>query len=240
VRISALDRFAAVPQFVVEEASGNAVKLFAILYGLGSFDRPERTVSRRDLAERMGASVDTVDRLLAELVGLEALEVSRQKLPSGNWGTSTYYLATTRGVAAALRPPLAAPVRPGSRTGAHSSSSSSESDTQSTTPSAFEEFWQSYPEDRRQGKGKAREAFEKAVRGDRRARRDPVESGRILAGVRRFAADPNLPTGAEARFVPLPATWLNQQRWEDGPLPDRGRGATVHDIAAHLRRRKEA
>lgn len=70
----------------------------------------------------------------------------------------------------------------------------------------FDLFWDVYP--RKQGKGKARESFLAALK----------EHGRekILDGARRFASDPNLP---DPKFIPLPATWLNQERWDDGPLP---------------------
>jgi len=103
---------------------------------------------------------------------------------------------------------------------------------------AFDEFWSAWPEDRRQGIGAARVAFRRAALGEGRMHEGPTDVTAILAGVRRFASDPNLPTGPEARFIPQAATWLNQERWEDGPLPDRGRGATVHDIREHFRRRK--
>ncbi len=74
---------------------------------------------------------------------------------------------------------------------------------------AFAEFWRVYP--RRVGKRAARTAFERAV-----GRGVPAE--RILEGARRFAGDPNLP---EPRFIPHPATWLNQDCWDDDPLPPR-------------------
>ena len=41
----------------------------------------------------------------------------------------------------------------------------------------------------------------------------------ILAGVIKFAADPNLPE--EKRFIKNPATWLNNDGWQEGPLPER-------------------
>jgi hypothetical protein len=71
---------------------------------------------------------------------------------------------------------------------------------------AFNEFWEIYP--RKQGKGKAKEAFIKATK--------VAHVDEVVAGAERYAADPNLP---DPKFVPLPATWLNQERWDDGPLP---------------------
>ena len=44
-----------------------------------------------------------------------------------------------------------------------------------------------------------------------------VTAEEILQGVTRFVSDPNrIPT-----FTPHPATWLNQGRWSDEPLPPR-------------------
>lgn len=78
----------------------------------------------------------------------------------------------------------------------------------------FEAFWKVYP--RRAGKQGAQRAFSRAVS------RASMEE--VLEGARRFAADPNLP---EKQFIPHPATWLNQGRWEDDPLPPRMGSAGV-------------
>lgn len=73
---------------------------------------------------------------------------------------------------------------------------------------AFLEFWQIYP--RRSGKEAAKKAFAKAAKA--------VGVDVVLEGARRFASDPYLPT---KQFVAHPATWLNQGRWDDDPLPPR-------------------
>ncbi|MFT4288143.1 helix-turn-helix domain-containing protein [Nocardioides sp.] len=77
------------------------------------------------------------------------------------------------------------------------------------TAEAFDEFWSAYP--RRTGKASARKAFAKAA-----AKVDAW--GIIVRAARRMADDPNLP---DAQFVPHPATWLNQERWDDPPYPPR-------------------
>ncbi|GBC87213.1 hypothetical protein HRbin12_01215 [bacterium HR12] len=98
-----------------------------------------------------------------------------------------------------------------------SGSSNSPPPTGDRLDDAFGEFWRLYP--RKVGKRAARAAFERA------ARRASVDA--ILEGVRRFAADPNLP---EKSFIPHPTTWLNQDRWEDEPLPPRtGQGSRRGD-----------
>lgn len=66
--------------------------------------------------------------------------------------------------------------------------------------SEFELFWSSYP--RRVGKLDALKAFEKARR--------LTDLDTIVVAVRRLVAE-----GREMRFVPHPATWLRQGRWDD-------------------------
>lgn len=90
---------------------------------------------------------------------------------------------------------------------------------------AFVEFYErTFP--RRVGRAAARAAFMRAVKGGKD--RAPVPAAVILAGARRYAADPNLP---ETRFVPHPATWLNQGRWEDDPEPARSSGYIADEVA---------
>jgi hypothetical protein len=73
---------------------------------------------------------------------------------------------------------------------------------------SFEVFWDNYP--RHSAKPKAATAFAKAIeRGN--------SAATIIEGAARFADDPN----RIDEFTPLPATWLNQERWADDPLPQR-------------------
>ncbi|CAM4331943.1 hypothetical protein NONI108955_21275 [Nocardia ninae] len=73
----------------------------------------------------------------------------------------------------------------------------------------FDEWWECYP--RKVGKPAARRAFNSALR-----KMSYVE---LISLTRVFITDPNLPAGDEAQFIPHPATWLNQERWNDLPLP---------------------
>jgi hypothetical protein len=82
---------------------------------------------------------------------------------------------------------------------------------ESVTSSGFDDFYRAYP--RHEGRAAAERKYLALVK-TRKA--TPAQ---LIEGARRFAADPNLP---EKRFVPHPATWLNQGRWEDEPLPGRG------------------
>lgn len=77
------------------------------------------------------------------------------------------------------------------------------------SPSMFDQFWEWYP--RKVGKEAARKAWDKA--------RTKTDQQHIIDGIERYRLDPNLP-GKE--FIPHPATWLNDGRWDDEPLPERG------------------
>lgn len=72
----------------------------------------------------------------------------------------------------------------------------------------FSDFYAIYP--RKMKRVDAQKAWGSAIK-----RADPET---ILAGARRYAADPNLP-GKE--FIPYPATWLRAGSWDDEPLPPR-------------------
>jgi predicted DNA-binding transcriptional regulator len=76
----------------------------------------------------------------------------------------------------------------------------------------FDEFWNEYP--KKVDKAQAFRQFKRALS---RARFED-----ILAGAIRYASDPNLP---EARFIKYPATWLNADAWENGPLPERSKSS---------------
>jgi len=76
-----------------------------------------------------------------------------------------------------------------------------------SNPPGFDEFWDVYP--RTAGKQAAIKAWPKAVK--------LVGSSTLIDGARRLAQDPNL----QEAFTPHGSTWLNERRWEDGPLPNR-------------------
>ena len=73
----------------------------------------------------------------------------------------------------------------------------------------FDEFWKEYP--RKLDKAKATRAFASALT------RASLED--ILAGVIRYRNDPN----RLDEFTKYPASWLNADSWENGPLPEDSR-----------------
>ena len=88
-----------------------------------------------------------------------------------------------------------------------------EDDTPPKSPStgdAFERFWSVYP--RKIGKQSAKRAFERV--------KVPLET--LVTAVERQKCSDQW-TQNNGQFIPHPATWLNQGRWDD-ELPESGRG----------------
>ena len=78
----------------------------------------------------------------------------------------------------------------------------------------FSEWWAAYP--RKTGKGAARDAYAKA------RRKKGVTAGLLLAGVQKtkFPKD--------EKYIPMPTTWLNQERWTDksaAPVSEKAKAA---------------
>lgn len=71
-----------------------------------------------------------------------------------------------------------------------------------TRGAAFETFWKAYP--RKEGKEKARLAFEKA----------DADLETLLSALEQHKKSPQW-TKDGGQFIPHPATWLNGKRWED-------------------------
>lgn len=89
------------------------------------------------------------------------------------------------------------------------SENESESEPKSAREEAFDTFWAAYP--RKVGKGAARKAFAKLPAAVFPLLVPAVEAQKQCAQWRK--------NGGE--YIPNPATWLNQERWED-KLPDTG------------------
>jgi hypothetical protein len=89
-----------------------------------------------------------------------------------------------------------------------------EVNTAPSEPEPFDLFWTAYP--RKVGKGAARKAWAKIKPGK-------VLVGKILSAVEFAKASVDW-RRENGRFIPHPATWLNQDRWDDELAP--GKGAT--------------
>lgn len=108
--------------------------------------------------------------------------------------------------------------------------SPSEGDTPQTPHGGnilFDSWWRCYP--RKVGKPAARRSFETALK--------KISIDELMQKTAEFVNDPNLPSGDQIGFIPHPSTWLNQERWNDLPLPPRRenrrrKSATERVIAA--------
>ena len=81
-----------------------------------------------------------------------------------------------------------------------------------TQQALFDQFWRAYP--RRQAKGEAERWWQ-------RAKPNAEKAGEMIAAIGRQLQGRDWQKEG-GRFIPLPATWLNQRRWEDettGPAP---------------------
>ena len=88
------------------------------------------------------------------------------------------------------------------------SESESESESESNARGAFDAFWAAYP--KKVGKGEARKAFQKV--------KVPVSA--LVEAVNRQKQSDQWRRD-KGQYIPNPATWLNQGRWED-ELPSGG------------------
>jgi uncharacterized protein YdaU (DUF1376 family) len=85
----------------------------------------------------------------------------------------------------------------------------------------FDSWWESYPD--KVGKGAARKAFGKAL--------TKTSLDQLVTGIERYKATKPLD-----RSWCHPATWLNQERWNDDPGPV----SNGHDISEHRKPRMPA
>lgn len=68
----------------------------------------------------------------------------------------------------------------------------------------FEKFWVAFPQGRKRGKGECRKKFKKLIE------KTGIDPDVLIDAAR-------LGNGIDPAFPPMPATWLNQGRWEDDP-----------------------
>lgn len=171
---------------------------------------------------KMATAMATAHSAIASGVirGVVVHELNRLKLSHPNlngWGSekasdllgrgsvdpSTYPLG--KGSVKGMSTPLSKGSEKGSPTPAPTTTPNNshlQSKSTAIAASVFEDFWAIYP--RKEGKGAARKALPKALK--------IVEADELLAVVRSFAVRM---AGTEPRFIPFPATWLNQERWAD-------------------------
>jgi hypothetical protein len=165
------------------------------------------------LAKMVNASERSVQRDITYLQNIGELEVHYQQAPTRNHYKSNLYFVnlpgvtelptgvtnTDRGVTNTASGVTAVGVQSLNRT-------ITEPLENSLVSEMFSEFWNDYP--RKSDKRAALRAFKSAL--------NRASFEEILAGAIRYAKDPNLP---DTKYIKHPATWLNGDAWENGPLP---------------------
>jgi hypothetical protein len=106
-----------------------------------------------------------------------------------------------------------------------------EIDTEGEIHTAFDTFWNLCP--RKTGKGRARKAWEKATK--------TIDDSVIIDAMRAHA-DHWDRDRTEMWFIPHPATWLNEERWDDTLVDTRSRGVyeQTSDLVDQVLARKTA
>lgn len=210
-------KFAAIPDWILEhdELDGSAVRVFGLM---AKFRKPYLSLGA--LAEVCRCSEDTIRRSIRKLEAVGALKVIPRHDHDGRQTSNAYELAGEAPLADLPPTPLA-PTRGQSKTTKELDVDQNQNPSRdlvllATPPfpvitaadyneSLFEDFWTVYP--RRVGKPNARKAFARAL---------PKTTVAAMAdGLRGWCAWWS--ARGDPEFIPHPATWLNQERWNDQP-----------------------
>jgi hypothetical protein len=95
--------------------------------------------------------------------------------------------------------------------------------TTTREPVGFAEFWSAYP--KKVGKGAAEKAFKNA--------RINGALPDILSAIKRQSSSEQWRKDG-GQFIPNPATWLNQRRWEDGETSTTAQARTLNDFMREM------
>lgn len=169
------------------------------------------------LARYANASERSVKRDIQELIQLGELHVEVQNAPTNSqYKTNLYWITIPAGVtdsASGVTDWVSRGDSSGKSgvtpVGTQNINITIKEPSINSPMSDFEKFWEIYP--KKLDKGAARRAWTTAIK--------KAEPELIIERAKAYADDPNLP---EKRYIKYPASWLNAEAWENGPLPSRG------------------
>lgn len=221
--------FEMVPHWVLfhPDVTANGIRLYLVLRSF-AMGKGVAFPSRRRLAEALNVSIPTLDSAKKNLVAIGAIIVEERTSLDGDPTSNLYKILWGSQESLPTPPKKLAPGWERKLDTKTDVLETNKLDIRTTsivrkpveTDDAFDQFWSIYP--RKQAKGHAKRAWAQAIR------KCPVPV--IIAGAARYRDDPN----REKEFTAMAATWLNAERWEDEPLPQRT-GKT--DAAADMIRR---
>lgn len=225
------------------ESKGTARLVLLALADHAGSDGGDAYPSVTRLALRCGVSKRTVQEALKVLVSLGELVIDKQ---AGPHGANRYQIAMTPADSAPvqnLRPAASAPDPRRSRTtplqNPHAppadpapepsltviEPSGNRPSRASTAQTEFDLWWEHYP--LKVSKGAARKAFPRA------RRKAPIDV--LIAGAVAYAEDPS----RKPDFTKHPATWLNDECWNDDRTPTRTESNGTRAGKGLLRRSSE-
>jgi hypothetical protein len=202
------DHFTQIPNAWVRDnrLSFKAIGLLAQIMS----HRPGWNMSIRSLARLNGTGTGTVKSAIEELEKLGYLVRSKEQLHNedGTFADFEWTTADPFQNPATVKPVHAFQATKNTNTKEEQDIKNNERIYSDFQEFHFEEFWSYYP--KKVDKGAAIRAFRKAAK--------TQDLKEIIEGAKRYAEDPNLP---EKQFIKNPATWLNAESWNNGPLPKR-------------------
>ena len=216
--------FSILPEWVLDaEISHAAVRLYALLARYTNSDQAAWP-SRATLATRLRTSKDTVDRLIKELVCVQALSVEHRKdtTKDGNLvnRSNLYTLRLSEpGVAAQTRPPSRTVAATGSRMLAAQNDNHIERQPMNDL---FDRFWIAY--DKKVGKKAAEAQWKKHINDEGTANLAILKATQQASSV-------------EKKYRKDPERWIRDHRWEDDESIGSSKGSsTVDRIRAKVER----
>lgn len=198
--------FAQVPNEAIRDPKITATGFRLLSYLMSHKDGYELTYSQIEAQTGMGRWA--INQAIGNLEGLGWLKTQATKGSDGRYGPKSWTVLTpsTVGYSTAVDSTVDNPTD-NKKTIYKEEQYKEQVNAQQVEP-MFLDFWNLYP--RKVGKQAAKKAYLKAC--------NSVADFVILAGVKRLASDPNLPP---KDFIPHPATWLNEGRWDDEAYPER-------------------
>jgi hypothetical protein len=214
--------YAVVPRWILRDERFT-LNMVATYLALQSFAGRDGVVfpGMPALAKRARLGVSTTRRTLRELEAVGVV-ITTPRVDENGAVTSNHYVVLTRDPSTGAGDPPPVETAPPARSGRTPRPERARKEPQVSNPievlistdvdikervDSFDDFWAVYP--RRSGKAAAKKSWDAAMK-----RTLPAV---VMAGAVAYRDDPN----RVDMYTCLPATWLNQDRWEDDPLPSR-------------------
>lgn len=208
---SADQYFAIIPESILyADISHTAVRVYGVLRRHADKDDGTCHPGRSRIAKLARMSPSSVDRAIAELVGIRAIEVVHRPDPDNpkHLLSNQYRLLTPP---AGDHTPPASDDTPLPLVTTPPPAGDEETivkEPKSKNQTAFDTFWQTYP--RRIARSKAQTSWNTNVR------KKDIEP--LMDGLNQWITQWRN-EGMDTQYIPYPATWLNQKRWQDPPTP---------------------